>query len=71
MSNAAIQAAATEIVKRAEFVGGKERVQEIAVYGYQGQIRMADFGFADPSANDRFDALCAIQDEAKSVSAAW
>lgn len=67
MSNAnrteAIQTAAAEIVASAEFMGGSERVAEIATFGHKGPVQLWPHGLVEA---DRFDLLCAVQDEAKS-----
>jgi len=67
----AIRSAAAEIVKGAEFVGGKERVSEIATYGYKGRLNLTQLGFPLASEETQLELLNAIQDEAKTVSAAW
>jgi len=70
MTNAAMTAAATEIVAFAEFHGGKERVEEIATIGFKGELTN-ELGFPVTDPDQRFEFLNTIQDHAKSIAAGY
>jgi len=70
MTNAAMTAAATEIVSFAELHDGKERVTEIATYGFKGELTN-ELGFPVTNPDERFEFLNAIQDHAKSIAAGF
>lgn len=61
-----LRLAATNVVRSAEFMGGRTRVEQIATFGHRGILDMGPFGNAD-----LHDVLCAIQDAAKSIAAGY
>jgi len=64
--NNAVRIAAANIVRNAEFMGGREHVKRIADLGYKGELDLRAFDGASD-----FEARNAIQDAAKDIAASY